>query len=156
MSFEVPNYSLEEWIGILKPYQKQAMDILLAANPHDLEKVAENYLSANGPTNTVPFGGAITDGNTKTFFNRFKAEFDKFVCGHEDYKQYYPQLEAKSADIRLLLVASISSAIGTVIGISGTLITPAIVLLLSIVGKMTRNAYCADKGCCTITKQTEV
>jgi len=153
MNFEIPNCTREEWMATIKPYQRDIITAMLASNSNDTEKTVAAYLSANGPENTKPFGGVVVDGSSKTFFDRFKDEFDKFVCGHNDYKQYYPKLETGTSNIQIMLVSSISAAIGSALGINASFLAPAVVLFLSVVGNMTRNAYCANKCSCVLPQK---
>jgi hypothetical protein len=136
---EVENIKLEEWLNELKPYQKNSINILIQQCGQ--EKAAEIWITSNGPLNNVPFGGVSQ--NTQPFFDRFKHEFQKFICGHPDYDSYRKKLGAETPVVKTLYISMISSAIGATIGFSATLLAPAVAILLSTVGQMGLNAYCA-------------
>lgn len=136
---EIENIKSEEWLNELKPYQKNSISILI--NLYGQEKAAEIWITSNGPSNNVPFGGESQ--NTQPFFDRFKIEFQKFICGHSDYDSYRKKLGAETPIVKTLYISMISSAIGATIGFSATLLAPAVAILLSTVGQMGLNAYCA-------------
>lgn len=136
---EVENFKAEEWLNELKPYQKNS--ILILIEQYGQEKAAEIWITSNGPLNNVPFGGA--NQNTQPLFDRFKIEFQKFICGHPDYESFRKKLGAETPVVKTLYISIISSAIGATIGFSATLLAPAVAILLSTVGQMGLNAYCA-------------
>lgn len=136
---EIENIKSEEWLNELKPYQKNSISILI--NQYGHEKAAEIWITSNGSSNNVPFGGKFQD--SKPFFDRFKIEFQKFICGHSDYDNYRIELGAETPVVKTLYISMISSAIGATIGFSATLLAPAVAILLSTVGQMGLNAYCA-------------
>lgn len=136
---EVENIKLEEWLNELKPYQKKSISLLITQ--HGEEKAAEIWVTSNGPLNNIPFGGAFQ--NSQPFFDRFLLEFQKFICGHPDYESYRKKLGAETPVVKTLYISMISSAIGATIGFYATLLAPAVAILLSTVGKMGLNAYCA-------------
>jgi hypothetical protein len=136
---EVENIKLEEWLNELKPYQKNSIDVLI--KKFGEEKAAEIWITSNGPSNNVPFGGVSQ--STQPFYDKFKYEFQKFICGHPDYEAHRKKLGAESPIVKTLYISMISSAIGATIGFSATLLAPAVAILLSTVGQMGLNAYCA-------------
>jgi hypothetical protein len=135
---EIENIKLDEWLNELKPYQKNSISILI--EKFGIEKAAEIWITSNGASSNVPFGGIPQ--HTQPFFDRFKTEFQKFICGHPDYENYRKKLGAESPIIKTLYISMISSAIGATIGFSATLLAPAVAILLSVVGQMGLNAYC--------------
>jgi hypothetical protein len=143
MNFELESYDIDELQKCLKPYQAKIIIELLKSNTP--EQAIEIYLSAQGPTNTVPFGGSSASHDTKPFLNRFTDEFDKFICGHPDYSSFYTDLEKSSKSYSTSIISAISSAVGASLGLSAALITPVVVLSLSLLGTMGRKAYCANK-----------
>ncbi len=136
---EIDNIKLVEWLNELKPYQKNSISVLI--DKFGEEKAAEIWITSNGPSNNVPFGG--TPQSSQPFYDRFKLEFQKFICGHPDYEGYRKKLGAESPVIKTLYISMISSAIGATIGFSATLLAPAVAILLSTVGQMGLNAYCS-------------
>ncbi|MBM4055178.1 MAG: hypothetical protein FJ264_11040 [Planctomycetes bacterium] len=137
MSLTIPDGSLADYIAELKPYQQNTLNALLKQN--EPEKVAELYISANGPQNNVPFGGTR---DTKPFWDRFKAELRKFVCDEESYAEDKKRLADETKATRALLISSISAAIGAAIGYPATVLVPAVAVMLGIVAKIGIKAYC--------------
>lgn len=132
---DVPSLGIEEWLSVLKPYQRNSMEVLLKVSP---ENAAEKWISATGPQNTVKFGGAT---DTKPFWDNFQKEFKKFVCGDESYLAERNEL-SKGPFSKEAWVAAVSSAIGAKIGYAATLLAPAVVILFFTIGKIGKNAFC--------------
>lgn len=141
---ELENITLNEWLGELKPYQMESMTTLIEV--YGEEQAAEKWLSSNGPINNVPFGGESNKEDTKLFFDRFKGEFKKFICGHPDYKKYREKLGTESPIIKGMYISVISTALGATFGFSAALLAPAVAILLASVGKIGLNAYCEGLG----------
>jgi len=135
--FEIPVADIDEWLCVLKPYQISSLKTLIEES--SLESAAEKWITAQGPSNTIMFGG---ERDTKPFWDNFKEEFRKFICDDESYIEERSALLAKTPVSKALMVSAISSAIGAKIGYAATLLAPAIVVLLYTIGKMSRNAYC--------------
>jgi hypothetical protein len=129
---------LEEWISALKPYQSSS--IYQMATELGEEEAAKQWLSANGPSSTVGFGGA---SNPEPFFDRFKEEFRKFICGDDAYEEFRTQLGAESPVVKAIYISTISAAIGATLGYAATLLAPAVAILLHLVGTMGVKAWCA-------------
>ncbi|GGY88338.1 hypothetical protein [Shewanella fodinae] len=129
---------LDEWIDTLKPYQKSTIRAL--TNQCSEEETAKKWLSAQGPSSTVGFGGV---SNPEPFFDRFMEEFRKFICGDEAYEDFRKQLGAESPVVKTIYVSVISTALGATLGYTATLLAPAVAVLLHLVGKMGVNAWCA-------------
>lgn len=83
---EIESLSLNECYQYLKPYQRNIIEQLV--EKYGIEKAAEEWINARGPMQTVTFGGVVEDANNKkNYWNRFKNEFDKLICGHPDYQE---------------------------------------------------------------------
>jgi hypothetical protein len=135
---EIPNYPINEWIAELKPYQSSS--ILMLLENYEVEEVMQRWLSANGPTSTVKFGG---NGNSpEPFVDRFKEEFRKFVCGDPSYDQYRENLLLESPVAKAMLISTISAALGATLGYTAALLAPAVAVMLHIVGAVSLNAWC--------------
>ena len=135
---DIPNSSVQDWIAELKPYQSSSMTFLI--ENYDAEEAIKRWLSANGPSSTIQFGGA---GNSpEPFFDRFKEEFRKFVCGDESYEKYRRQLLAETPIANTFYISCISAALGATLGYAATLLAPAVAVMLHIVGAMGVHAYC--------------
>jgi hypothetical protein len=137
-ALEVPDSPQDEWLQLLKPYQRSTVLVFLANS--DLEAAAEKWLEATGPANIVPFGGV---SDPKPFWERFRSEFRRFLCDDQAYVEDKQALGTQGPVNKALLVGMISAAVGSEIGLAPSLLTPAVVLLLCAVGKVGRNAYCS-------------
>jgi len=138
IALEIPNAAPEEWIELLKPYQRQAITVFL--KQRSLEEAAKQWLSTTGSPNIVPFGG---HHDTKPFWERFEAEFRRFICDDEAYVEEKKALGLENPVSKALLLTTVAAAIGATIGFAATLLAPAVTLLLCAVGKMGKNAFCA-------------
>lgn len=139
--FEIPAADVEDWLGLLKPYQRSTIHTFLQEGSP--EEAAEKWLSTTGSPNIVPFGGSQ---NSKPFWDRFSAEFRKFLCDDEAYVEEKKLLSSESGVSKAILVSALSAAIGATIGFTATLLAPAVTLLLCSVGKMGINAFCNVDG----------
>ena len=144
MEFELESYDINILKKALKPYQISLIDSLLTNNTTD--EAIEKYLTANGPDNTVQFGGSEEKKDKHPFISTFRNEFDKFICGHPDYEKYYPKVKEGTSIQINALISAMSAAIGARIGISAAMISPVIVLALSLIGQMGRKTYCEIRG----------
>ena len=136
---EIPSHPINEWISELKPYQSSSIFLLLET--YEVEEVLQRWLSANGPTSTIQFGG---NGNSPVpFVDRFKEEFRKFICGDSSYDQYREKLLLESPVAKGMLISSISAALGATLGYAAALLAPAVAVMLHIVGAISVNAWCS-------------
>jgi hypothetical protein len=135
---EIPNLELSEWLDDLKPYQKVQIEELISLNNEEV--AAEKWLSANGPSNTIQFGGRTNE--TKPFYDNFKKEIAKFLCGHSDYDEQRKQLSSEAPVTKVVLLTIVSGVVATQIGVLQSLIVPAVALILHLIGKMSINAWC--------------
>jgi hypothetical protein len=139
MSFpELPPGDLNEWLSELKPYQQKAMRELLKSSSE--EDAAMHWVSAQGPSNIVGFGGVQ---DAKPFWDRFKVEFRRFLCDDQAYVEDKKALSGHATATKTLLISSLSAAIGASIGQAATLLAPAVTVMLFLAAKMGRNAFCA-------------
>lgn len=143
MDFVIESYELDFLKKALKPYQVSIIDDLMTK--YTVEDAIEKYLTANGPCNTVQFGG-MGGNNNHPFITNFKDEINKLICGHKDYEDFYSKIDKGTSIPIQALISAISAAIGAKIGINAAMISPVVVLCLSLVGKVGRNAYCKTKG----------
>jgi hypothetical protein len=139
MALHVPAGELDEWLTVLKPYQRNTIKSFLLTDAP--EKAAERWLGATGSPNIVPFGGAK---DTKPFWDLFMVEFRKFLCDDTAYVEEKKVLLAENPVGKAILVSTISAAIGATIGFTATLLAPAVTVLLCTVGKMGTRAYCEN------------
>ena len=144
MDFELESYDINVLNISLKPYQVQIIDDLLKNST--VEEAIEKFLTANGPTDTIQFGGIGDKKDKHPFIESFKNEFDKFICGDPEYENYYPKVKEGTGIPMQAIISGISAAIGAKMGINAAMISPVIVLSLSLLGTMGRKAYCKMKG----------
>lgn len=130
--------TLNDWLAELKPYQRNSIVILIQKFGED--KAAEIWITSNGPSNIVKFGG--DSQVSQPFFEKFKTEFKKFICGHPDYEIYRKKLDAQVPIIKSICISTIAGAIASTLGFAASLLVPAVAILLSSVGKMGINAFC--------------
>ncbi|MEZ6952596.1 MULTISPECIES: hypothetical protein [unclassified Aeromonas] len=135
----LPTFSLDELLSALKPYQKTSIESLISA--HGEEDAAKKWLAANGPSSTQQFGGQ-PQGDPRPFWDRLMAEFRLFICGNIKYKKDRDKLLAQATPTAMFIVSGISSVIASTLGLAAALITPAIAILLHVVGKVGVNAWC--------------
>ena len=96
----------------------------------------------------VPFAGTIGDCDDITFAERFRNEFDMFICGHPKYKKDRELLISNGSPITIAIASSIALVLAKVLCVSAAIITPVVLLLIRLVGEMTVNAYCNNKKSC--------
>lgn len=140
---EIENTSLDVWLETLKPFQRKAIKKMLANNGDDEEKVAELWLSSFGPINTVTFGGVPTTASRKNYFQCLKGELNKLICGNDVYEIERTKILNSGNLVNVAASAKIASVIAPIIGISISVLAPALVLMLHTISKMTVNAYCS-------------
>ena len=141
---EIENIPLEDWLKSLKPYQRNFIEQLVAI--YGEEKAAEEWINARGPMQTVTFGGVTEDtNNKKNYWNTFRNEFDKLICGHTDYQDEHDKFVAAGKPIGLGAVAYVADWIAPAVGMSTAILIPAIALILNTTAKMGVKAYCATK-----------
>lgn len=139
---EIVDESLETWLSVLKPYQRNTIKALLANNDGDEEKVANLWLSSFGPINTATFGGLSSSESKKNYWKCLKDELNKLICGYsyeEDRKQFLDM----GGLINIGASSQIAAFLAPIIGVSASFLTPAIVLMLHTISKVSVNAYCS-------------
>lgn len=136
---EIPNLELNEWLSDLKPYQRNQIIKLIVGD--NVEIAAEKWVSANGPSHTIMFGGQANE--SKPFYENFKREIAKFLCGHSDYSEQRKLLHSEAPVTKTVLLTLVSAAVATKIGVLESLIVPAVAVILHLIGKMTISAWCA-------------
>lgn len=140
---EVSNETLDYWLEILKPYQRKTIKSLLDCNEGDEEKVARLWLSSYGPINIATFGGVPSTSIKKNYFQCLKDELNSLICGSEKYVEERKSLLQKGELINVATSTKIALLLAPVIGLNEVVLTPAVVLLLHVIGKVSVNAYCS-------------
>lgn len=139
-SFITLEFEPKELMGVLKPYQRKSIEELI--QNFGEEDAAKKWLAANGPSSTQKFGGSQAD-NPKPFWDRFSQEFRLFVCGDKKYAKERKELLKQANPTALVVVSTISVVIATTLGLAPALITPVVVIMLKVVGRIGLNAWCA-------------
>lgn len=139
---QIENLSLEEWYTCLKPYQKNIIEQLVAK--YGEEKAAEEWLIARGPSQTATFGGEASS-NTDNYWNRFRDEMDKLICGHPDYENEQKKFLTAGKTLGVGGITALSTWLSPIVCVSSSILVPSIILVLSTVSKMGINAYCSTK-----------
>ncbi|MER8433263.1 hypothetical protein [Mesorhizobium caraganae] len=126
------------WISSLKPYQ--AAPILdMESQGAGLEEIAVRLLSKTGSENTAPFGAG---GAPKNYYESLKNEFKEFMCGGSRYEPLRKDISKKWDKGKLHVMTLIAGAIGSYLGLGSAIILPIIAILLTIVSKVGKNAWC--------------
>lgn len=142
-SLHIPPGDLQDWLSVLKPYQKNTLNhFMRSMGP---EGAAEKWLTTIGSPDIAAFGGA-EGGNSQPYWERFKAECRKFVCDDTAYTEEKKDLLEKSPVSKAFMISTMSGAIGAYLGAPGTLIAPAVTVMLFTIGQIGRNAYCAPRS----------
>lgn len=135
---KIEKLEVNDWLNVLESYQKEIM--LQLINSYGEEGAVDKWLEASstGIENMVPFGGQ--PNGDKSLMNNLKKEFNKFICGHPDYKNETTIFLDKV--IKPSLVLPISTIISSATGIALTTVLPTVTLLLYLAGKIGIKAYC--------------
>lgn len=136
----IENSPIEEWIGELKPYQQEIIISFVAQFGE--QDAAKKWLQSNGPSNTIQFGGNPNSDST-TFYQQCVNEFNKFICGHPDYKEYRNKIKQEEPIGKGIIITLISGALASNLGFAASLLAPFVALMLFSAGKIGLNAYCS-------------
>lgn len=136
----IESYDLDDLLKVLKPYQQELINQLI--NQYGVEEAIDKWIIANGPSDIVKFGGDSNNG--VSFVERYKIEINKLICGHPDYSEYRVEYSKLNESAKTFLISSISSLIGSKLGVAATAIAPVVVLSIYLIGKMGVKAYCAN------------
>jgi len=86
-------------------------------------------------------------GLGSNLWEKAKEEFYVLVCTNEPrYEEIRKQASKVTPSYTTMLVAAVSAAFGSVIGIAATVITPLVGLLLLALAKVGKNAFCEAFG----------
>lgn len=131
-------FSDDELISLLKPFQKE---VLLPLIDSVGEEEAARIWLAPKTTEMKDFGGTSSD--PAPYFDRVISEIRKFICGDEKYNSEREKLTSGINKSATTTVAAISLAVGDVFGIAPALLTPIVVMILKMIGKIGVNAWCS-------------
>lgn len=139
----IENIDLDSWISELKLYQIKAIKSLV--NNYGEEEAINKWLLARGPLQTATFGGDST-ARDSSYPEKFRKELAKFICGHPDYDNLRDSIKSEGGTINKFMIPVISAAIGDQIGLTQGLLVPVVAIALSAIGKISINAYCANRS----------
>jgi len=129
----------DELIGLLKPFQKEILIPLI--NSVGEEEAARIWLAPKVPTEMTKFGGSSS--NPAPYFDRVISEIRMFICGDDKYKSEREKLIGGVQKSATTTVTAISFAVGDVFGVAPALLTPVVIMILNMIGKVGINAWCA-------------
>ena len=131
----LPIHDLKEWMSVLEPYQRELLEQIL--KNHTEEEALDIWLTAVGPDNTASFGGNGKDGLLKSF----KLELYKFLSNDDEYKYEIKEFESYVTVTKILTVSFLSNMLSGRLGVASAVVSPLIVLVLGLIGKMGVKAY---------------
>jgi hypothetical protein len=126
-----------DWLDYVPAYQREAMNSLV--NVHgDLEAAAQAWLEAS-PTNTAGFGG-VSGG--KIFYGKVRDALHRLICGGDDTAAARAEIAKELQTAKHAGVASLVTIVSDQVGASPTLLTPAIAVVLTVIGQVGLRAWC--------------
>ena len=131
----IPEFSTEEWIEVLEPFQQDLVRNLLAT--HTEEEVMELWIKVSGPEHTASFGGT----GKNDYLKAFKNEFEKLILGDEKYQDAIKEFNEHATVTKFFVVGFIATALSESMGVASGVVAPLIVLALGTIGKIGLNAY---------------
>ena len=131
----IPEFSTEEWIEVLEPFQQNLMRNLLAT--HTEQEAMELWIKVSGPEHTASFGGT----GKNDYLKAFKNEFDKLILGDEKYQDTIKEFNEHVTVTKFFVVGFIATALSESMGVASGVVAPLIVLALGTIGRIGLNAY---------------
>ena len=131
----IPEFSTEEWIEVLEPFQQELVRNLLAT--HTEEEAMELWIKVSGPEQTASFGGT----GKSDYLKAYKKEFDKLILGDAKYQDVIKEFNGYATVTKFFVVGFIATALSESMGVASGVVAPLIVLALGTIGKIGLNAY---------------
>lgn len=131
-----------DWLTGLPAYQRESFEQLLSRGA-SYRDAAATWLTAT-TSQTAPFG-AVAPSPGPSFLERLYTEIGDFICGSTKYKKERDDLFGKKGLARTYVVSAIAVAVSPALGLSATVLAPAVALLLASIGKIAVNAWCASR-----------
>lgn len=128
MSSTVKVPSDGDWMDALPPYQRRIVSTMLIGT--DPLQAADTWLQASGPKDTAPFGAGA--GRVNIFLLNLMREMYKLICTNDGYATDREQLVSAATAGKSTFVAAIATALAPSLGAAAVVISPAIVLVLSV------------------------
>lgn len=79
----------------------------------------------------------------KNYFQCLKDELNGLICGSEKYEEEGESILQKGELINIATPTKIAYLLAPIVGLSEVVLTPAVVLLIYVIGKVSLNAYCS-------------
>lgn len=129
----------EEWLDVLKPYQKKRIEALVAQG-HNYEEIGEIWMGTALKDNS-PFG---TQPNQNRYYEQLVKETRKFLCGNSEYDENRQQLTEATKGLtgREQFIAYVSGILGAKLGLAVAFVAPVIVICVIAACKISVNAWC--------------
>ena len=137
---DIPNEPIEKWLEVLKPYQRcQHFEALLSSNTP--EEAARLWFEAQGASELSPFGGTPT---SRKIYDEFIIELKKLLCGDPDSEEDRKKLTEQGPLVKEVIAYGIASTIASRLGLGdvGSLLAPAVVSYLYVIGRSGVRAWC--------------
>lgn len=134
--------SMEDWVHSLPSYQRDHVLNMLATS--DPVEAATTWLDNSGPKDTAPYGG-LRAGAVK-FYSNVLVEVQKLLCGGVGYEEERKQLAHSIGAGKMVIVASISTAIAPHVGAAAVVLGPAIAITLGVLGNAGHASVCEALG----------
>jgi hypothetical protein len=138
----------DEWLNALESgREREQLKTLIGADTDSAVSAAQTLIleayppQHRGMKDSRGRGGAVPDGNS--IFKRLKTEFDKFVCGHQDYADSRKTVADALKKGRSTMVSALAGILASALTTTAALLAPAIVALLIAFGRIGQKAYCA-------------
>lgn len=131
-------FSNDELLSLLKPYQQKILLPLIASVGE--EEAAKIWLSPESGNQVVSFGG--NENQPDPYFDRLTKEMRKLICGDESYQEDRAKIIEKANTSAFFAVSTISALMGDVFGVTPALLTPVVILILTMISKVGINAWC--------------
>ena len=126
------------------PENVQNEIVRLRQHGKDDEAILQIWLGSNSNPKIAQFGAA---GPHDDLTERFRQEFRDFICDGPKYTDLRREIDQKWATNKTLALSSIAAAIGAAVGVAPTVAVVIIALLLNVVFRVGRNAWClSTKG----------
>ena len=139
-------YKLEEIYNLIS--EEQAKELEQMINEVGEEDAALKWLEDKvAPTLPItPYDGNIGDDNTTTkpFSKRVRDELNMLICGHPKYKEERDKILDQYHGWTLYAATAAAALLGSLFGVSATVLSPAILLFVRLACKISINAYCQN------------
>lgn len=142
-------YLLDEHEAAL-PYEEQQPFITLVAKREALDALAydyDKYMSGEKLYAVAPEPPELNVQSAERFLDRVKREFRCFLCTNDDrYRGVRDKLRVSAGQVEKIVLNTISAALAAYLGVAAGALVGICAIILFIVGKIGKEAYCAVVG----------